>query len=115
MREVLSCKIHKATITEANVSYVGSITIDPLLLEKIDLWPGQKVLVVSNTSGSRLDTYVIKGNTPGNGEICINGAAAHLIKQGEEVIIIGFEFSDHPILEPKCILVDDKNQFVQYL
>ncbi len=115
MREVLSCKIHKATITEANVSYVGSITIDPLLLEKIDLWPGQKVLVVSNTSGSRLETYVIKGSTPGNGEICINGAAAHLIKQGEEVIIIGFEFSDHPILEPKCILVDDKNQFVQYL
>ncbi len=115
MREVLSCKIHKATVTEANVSYVGSITIDPLLLEKIDLWPGQKVLVVSNTSGSRLETYVIKGQTPGNGEICINGAAAHLIKQNEEVIIIGFEYSDHPILEPKCILVDDRNQFVQYL
>ncbi|MAF76613.1 MAG: aspartate 1-decarboxylase [Halobacteriovoraceae bacterium] len=115
MREVLSCKIHKATVTEANVSYVGSITIDPSLLEKIDLWPGQKVLVVSNTSGSRLETYVIKGENPGNGEICINGAAAHLIKQGEEVIIIGFEFSDRPILEPKCILVDDKNQFVQYL
>jgi len=114
MREVLQSKIHKATITEANISYVGSITIDPLLLDKIDLWPGQKVLVVSNTSGSRLETYVIKGLTPGNGEICINGAAAHLIKKGEEVIIISFEMSDRPV-EAKCILVDDSNQFVKYL
>jgi len=114
MREVLQSKIHKATITEANVSYVGSITIDPDLLEKVDLWPGQKVLVVSNTSGSRLETYVIKGKSPGNGEICINGAAAHLIKEGEEVIIISFKFSDQPV-EPKCILVDDKNRFIQFL
>ncbi len=115
MREVLQSKIHKATITEANVSYVGSITIDPVLLEKTDLWPGQKVLVVSNTSGARLETYIIKGETPLNGEICINGAAAHLIQEGEEVIIIGFEYSDQPVLEPKCILVDDKNRFVRYL
>lgn len=115
MREVLQSKIHKATITEANVSYVGSITIDPLLLEKTDLWPGQKVLVVNNSSGSRLETYVIKGENPGNGEICINGAAAHLMKEGEEVIIIGFTFSEKPVLEPKCILVDDKNRFVRYL
>ena len=114
MREVLQSKIHKATITEANISYVGSITIDPALLEKIDLWPGQKVLVVSNTSGARLETYVIKGETSGNGEICINGAAAHLMKKGEEVIIIGFEYSDRPV-EAKCILVNDQNQFVQYL
>lgn len=114
MREVLQSKIHKATITEANISYVGSITIDPTLLEKIDLWPGQKVLVVSNTSGARLETYVIKGENPNSGEICINGAAAHLIKKGEEVIIIGFEYSDRPV-EPKCMLVDDKNQFVKYL
>lgn len=114
MREVLQAKIHKASITEANVSYVGSITIDPVLLEKTDLWPGQKVLVVSNTSGARLETYIIKGQTPYNGEICINGAAAHLIKEGEEVIIIGFTLSDRPV-EPKCILVDDKNAFVRYL
>lgn len=114
MRELLSSKIHKATVTEANISYVGSITIDPLLLRKIDLWPGQKVLVVSNTSGARLETYVIEGKNPGKGEICINGAAAHLIKEGEEVIIIGFELRDTP-LEAKSILVDDKNQFVKYL
>lgn len=114
MREVLQSKIHKARITEANLSYVGSVTIDPLLLDKTDLWPGQKVLIVSNTSGARLETYVIRGEHPGNGEICINGAAAHLIKEGEEVIIIAFTFSDKP-LEAKSILVDDQNRFVTYL
>ena len=114
MREVLQSKIHKAIVTEADVSYVGSVTIDPDLLDKCDIWPGQKVLIVSNTSGARLETYVIKGER-GTGEICINGAAAHLVKPGEEVIIIGFQFSDHPVLEPKCILVDKDNQFVRYL
>lgn len=114
MREVLQSKIHKATITEANLSYVGSVTIDPDLLDKIDLWPGQKVLIVSNTSGARLETYVIRGSKAGNGEICINGAAAHLVKKGEEVIIISFALSEKPI-EAKCILVDGANQFVKYL
>lgn len=113
MREVLQSKIHKATITEADVSYVGSITIDSDLLERIDLWPGQKVMVVSNTSGARLETYVISGH-PGSGEICMNGAAAHLIKKGEEVIIIGFTYSEKPVT-PKCILVDEKNQYVKDL
>ncbi len=113
LREQLQSKIHKAQVTEANVAYVGSITIDNDLLEKINLWPGQKVLVVSNTSGARLETYVIKG-PPGSGIICINGAAAHLIKAKEEVIIIGFAFSETPI-EAKCILVDEKNKFVKYL
>lgn len=113
MREVLQSKIHKATITQADVSYVGSVTIDSDLCERIDLWHGQKVLVVSNTSGARLETYVIHGR-PGSGEICMNGAAAHLIKEGEEVIIIGFQMSDKPI-EPKCILVDERNKFVRDL
>ena len=112
-RELLAAKIHKATVTEANLSYVGSITIDQDLMDKIDLWPGQKVLVVSNTSGARLETYVIIGPR-GSGTICINGAAAHLIKQGEEIIIIGFQFSSEPI-EPKSILVDAFNHFVNFL
>jgi aspartate 1-decarboxylase len=89
------------------------VTIDPDLLDKIDLWEGQKVLIVSNTSGARIETYVIKG-VRGSGEICINGAAAHLIKKGEEVIIIGFKFSSTPI-KPKCIYVDENNRFIQYL
>ncbi|MDD0853074.1 aspartate 1-decarboxylase [Halobacteriovorax sp. GB3] len=113
MRELLQSKIHKATVTQADLSYIGSVTIDQDLLDKCDLWAGQKVLIVSNTSGARLETYVISGER-GTGMICINGAAAHLIKKGEEVIIIGFQFSNDPI-EPKCILVDESNKFVSYL
>lgn len=113
MRELLQSKIHKATVTEADLAYIGSVTIDSDLLERIDLWEGQKVLIVSNTSGARIETYVIRGEA-GSGQICINGAAAHLIKKGEEVIIIGFKFSEKPI-EPKCIYVDQNNKFLRYL
>ncbi len=113
MRWVLHSKIHKATVTQADVNYVGSITIDQELIEKVGLWSGEKVLVVSNTSGVRLETYVIAGQA-GSGQIAMNGAAAHLIKAGDEIIIMGFELSDHPI-EPKVILVDAHNHFVQYL
>lgn len=113
LREVLQGKIHKATVTEANVNYVGSITIDEDLIERADFWHGQKVLVVSNTSGSRLETYVIPGER-GSGRIAMNGAAAHLIKAGEEIIVIGFCLSDKPI-EPKAVLVDAQNRFVRYL
>ena len=113
MREILQSKIHKAIVTEANVSYVGSVTIDSDLMDKIDLWEGQKVLIVSNTSGARLTTYTIRGEA-GSKKICMNGAAAHLIKAGEEIIIIAFQFSNGPV-KPKCILVDENNNFVKYL
>jgi aspartate 1-decarboxylase len=113
-REILTSKIHKATVTQADVAYIGSITIDIALLEKADLWVGQKVLVVSNTSGARLETYTIAGER-NSGVIGINGAAAHLINTGEEVIIIGFALSDQPLDKPTCILVDKGNQFVRYL
>lgn len=113
LRELLQSKIHKATITEADISYIGSITIDQSLLERIDLWPGQKVTVVSNTSGARLETYVIAGE-PDSGMICMNGAAAHLIKKGDEVIIFSYALSDRPV-QPKCILVDAQNKYVQDL
>ncbi len=114
MREVLIAKIHNATVTDADTAYVGSITIDSDLIEKSGLWVGQKVLVVSNTSGARLETYVIEGER-NSGIITINGAAAHLIKKSEIVIIIGFAFSDAPITNPTCVLVDSNNQFVRYL
>jgi len=113
MRQLLSSKIHKATVTQADLNYVGSITIDESLLEKVDLWSGQKVLVVSNTSGARLETYIIVGKK-NSGVICMNGAATHLIKKGEEIIIIGFEFSQKPI-KPKQILVDKNNKFKRFL
>ena len=97
-----------ATVTEANVDYVGSITIDKDLIDAVGLWPGEKVLVVSATSGARLETYVIETES-GSGTIGMNGAAAHLISEGEKVIIMGFEITDKP-LTPKAILVDKHNR-----
>jgi len=113
MRWVLRSKIHKATVTEANLKYVGSITIDEDLIERAGLIEGERVLITSNTSGSRLETYVIVGER-GSGTICMNGAAAHLVTAGEEIIIMGFELSESPIT-PKLILVDQENRFVRYL
>jgi aspartate 1-decarboxylase len=113
MKWVLSSKIQKAVVIEANPDYVGSITIDEDLMDRAGLWPGEKVLVVSNTSGARLETYVITGQR-GEGNICMNGAAAKLIKEGEELIIMGFTLCEQPI-EPKNILVNRKNQFVRYV
>ena len=113
MRVVLKSKIHKATVTEANLNYIGSITIDEILLKKANLWPGERVLVVSNTTGARLETYTIAG-PKGSGVICMNGACAHLVKKGHEVIIMAFEITNKPI-KAKCILVDKKNKFIRYL
>lgn len=113
MRWILRSKIHKATVTEANLDYLGSITIDSALIERAGFLPGEKVLVASNTSGARLETYVIAGERD-SGIICMNGAAAHLIKIGEEVIIMGFELAPYAV-EVKMILVDGRNKFVRYL
>lgn len=113
MRSILRAKIHKAIVTQADVNYVGSITIDKTLLEKVDMWPYEKVLIVSNTSGHRLETYVIEGHED-SGVICMNGAAAHLIKAGEEIIIMAFENAETPI-QPTTVLVDCNNRFVKYL
>ncbi|MET0182122.1 MAG: aspartate 1-decarboxylase [Caulobacterales bacterium] len=106
-------KLHNATVTEANLAYIGSITIDEDLMDSVGLWPGERVLVVSNTSGARLETYVIVGPR-GSGAICMNGAAAHLISEGEEIIIMGFELVDAPIT-PRVALVDRANRFVRWL
>lgn len=113
MRFALRSKIHKATVTEANLNYIGSITIDEELIEKAGFWTGEKALVVSNTTGARLETYVISGKK-GSGIICMNGAAAHLIKVGEEVIIMGFELTDRPI-KAKNVLVDKNNKFAGFI
>jgi aspartate 1-decarboxylase len=113
MRAFLRSKIHKATVTEANLDYIGSITIDEALLEKADIAEYEQVLVVNNTNGNRLETYALKG--PRNsGVICMNGAAAHLVQAGHEVIIMTFEWSNQPI-EPIAVLVDSANKFVEYL
>ncbi|RPI01227.1 MAG: aspartate 1-decarboxylase [Ignavibacteriae bacterium] len=113
MRIYLRAKIHKATITSADLHYVGSITIDERLMELADLDEYEKVLVVDNTNGQRLETYVIRGEKD-SGVIGMNGAAAHLMHQGDEVIIMSFQISNRP-KKPINILVDRNNHFVKYL
>lgn len=112
MRIFLKSKIHNATVTEANLKYVGSITIDEALMRKAEIEEFEKVLVVDNTNGNRLETYVIKG-VKNSGKICMNGAAAHLIKKGDEIIIMTFQLSKKPI-KPKIIIVDKKNNFIRF-
>jgi aspartate 1-decarboxylase len=113
LRWVLRSKIHKAVVTEANPDYVGSITIDADLIERVGLWTNERVLVASTTTGVRLETYVIQGE-PGGGQICMNGPAAHCIFVGEEVVIMGFELTDR-LITPDVILVDSENRFVRNL
>lgn len=87
--EIVKSKIHRVTVTEANLNYIGSITIDRELIEAANLFEGEKVSVVNITNGNRIETYVIPGE-PGSGKIGINGAAAHLFREGDLVIIMAF-------------------------
>ena len=113
MREVLRSKIHRAWVTEANPDYIGSIVIDENLMDKVDMWEFEKVLVCDVDNGSRFETYVIPG-VRGRGEIAVQGAAARLTAEGHCLIIMSFEVSDSPV-EPKMILVDQNNRFVEYI
>ena len=113
MRWILRSKIHKAIVTDEDLNYVGSIGIDKALTEKVGLFPGEKVLVVDNTNGARIETYVIE-EEKNSGKIVIYGAASHLIKKGDEIIIMGFELTDKPI-KAKSILVNKDNKFLKFL
>ena len=113
MRVVLRSKIHRAFVTDANPDYVGSILIDEELMERIDLWNFEKVLVCDVTNGNRFETYAIAGER-GSGVIAVQGAAARLSSKGNCVIIMSFEATDEPI-EPQMILVNEANEFVEYL
>lgn len=113
-RTVVNGKIHRATVTEADLHYVGSITIDADLAEAADLVEGEQVQVVDVTNGARLTTYVIPGE-PGSGVIGINGAAAHLISPGDLVIImsfVGLEESERADHSPRVVHVDGRNRQV---
>lgn len=113
MRWILRSKIHKATVTVADLSYVGSITIDEALIEAVGLRAGEKVLVVDNTNGARLETYVIAGERD-SGVICMNGAAAHLIHKGDDITILGFELTDD-LIEPRKVLMGADNKILRSL
>lgn len=111
MRPMMVAKIHRATITAADLHYVGSITVDSDLLDAADLLPGQQVDVVDVTNGARLTTYVIPGEA-GSGVLCINGAAAHHIHEGDIVILIAYGMladDEARTYTPKVVFVDDAN------
>lgn len=108
MRWMLRSKIHRATVTDANTDYIGSITIDSELMELSGILEGEKVLVAVIDNGNRFETYVIPGPA-GKGDICLNGAAARLVRPGMKVIIMGFELADATI-KPTIVHVDGKNR-----
>lgn len=111
-REILKSKIHRATVTDANLNYKGSITVDPVLLKLADIEEFEKVQVVNLNNGQRFDTYAIKGR-PESGEICVNGAAARLVHTGDMVIIMTYAFMDAQELaahKPRIVQVDAKNR-----
>ncbi len=113
-RTMLKSKIHRATVTQADLHYVGSITIDADLMDAADLLPGEQVAVVDVTNGARLETYVLSG-ARGSGVIGINGAAAHLIKPGDLVIVIsyaGLPEAQARAYEPRIVFVDADNRAV---
>ena len=113
MRNVLRSKIHRAYITDANPDYVGSVIIDRELMEKVDLWEFEKVMICDVTNGNRWETYVLPGDR-GSGTVSVQGAGAKLCQIDDCVIILSFEVSDVPI-EPKMILVNHENEFVEYI
>ncbi len=106
----LKSKIHRAMVTRGDTSYEGSIEIPKDLLDAAGIWPNEKVLVASITSGNRLETYVLVG-PPNTGQIIINGGAAHLIKAGERVVIMSFGLSDKAI-EPKRVICNEFNEII---
>jgi len=113
MRTVLKSKIHRAWVTDANPDYVGSILIDEDLMDRVDIWNFEKVLVCDVTNGSRFETYAIAGER-GSGVCAIQGAAARLSAPGNCLIIMSFEMTDDPV-DPQMILVDEENRFVEFL
>jgi len=112
MRKMMRAKIHRATVTQADVDYEGSITIDRRLLDATDLLPNEAVCVWNVTNGNRFETYVVEGE-PDSGVICVNGAAAHLVRPGHLVIIAAFTWLEEEAArkhEPKVVFVDERNR-----
>jgi aspartate 1-decarboxylase len=114
---MLRAKIHRARVTQADIEYVGSITIDPDLCDAVGVLPGEEVLVADLTNGARFETYVMSGQR-GSGAICVNGAAARLVHVGDRIIIMAFAFvtpEEAKGLKPNVVLVDERNQVVRKL
>ncbi len=115
MRIMMKSKIHRATVTQADLDYVGSVTLDAALMEAADLLEGEQVAIVDITNGARIETYVIPGER-GSGVIGINGAAAHLVHPGDLIIIMSYAVLDDAqarALEPRVVHVDEHNRIVK--
>lgn len=116
-RTMMKSKIHRARVTEANLNYVGSITIDQDILDQAGILPHEKVQVVNNNNGARLETYVIAGER-GSGVVCLNGAAARLVQPGDIVIIVAYAMLSEEELgefRPKIALMNEQNQVVEMI
>ncbi|MFC4777601.1 aspartate 1-decarboxylase [Paenibacillus sp. GCM10023252] len=117
LRTMMKSKLHRATVTEANLNYVGSITIDEDLMEAADLLENEKVQIVNNNNGARFETYVITG-ARGSGVICLNGAAARMVQPGDQVIIISYAVMNNEeakSYEPVVVILNEQNRPVQKL
>jgi len=117
LRTVCKSKIHRATVTDANVEYPGSLTLDADLMKAADLLPYEQVHVVDVTNGARLVTYCMEG-APGSGTVCVNGAAARLVAPGDKIIIISYTQLDASELDsfaPKIVTVDERNRILQLI
>ncbi|WP_100407241.1 aspartate 1-decarboxylase [Bacillus solitudinis] len=116
-RTMMKAKIHRARVTEANLNYVGSITIDEDIMDAVDILENEKVQIVNNNNGARLETYVIKGPR-GSKVFCLNGAAARLVQEGDVIIVISYALvaqekaKDH---KPRVAIMDETNQIVEML
>jgi aspartate 1-decarboxylase len=111
-RLMMKSKIHRATVTDANLHYQGSVTVDPLLLEEADILENERVEIYNVTNGNRFATYAIPG-APGKGEICLNGAAAHLVSKGDLVILAtyaDYEDAEARRHSPTVVFVDERNR-----
>ncbi|KAB3537701.1 aspartate 1-decarboxylase [Alkaliphilus pronyensis] len=111
MLNFFKSKLHRGTVTEANLNYVGSVTIDENLLKEANIYPNEKVQIVNNNNGARFETYVIKGEA-GSGVICLNGAAARLVQPGDKVIIIAYCWlneEEASTFKPKVLILDENN------
>jgi aspartate 1-decarboxylase len=116
-RMMMNSKLHRATVTEANLDYVGSITIDSELLDAAGMLPNEKVHVVNNNNGARFETYIIAGE-PGSGVICVNGAAARLVQKGDIVIILSYAYVSNEEAKqhtPTVLLMDKANKIEEVI
>ncbi|MCK6257486.1 aspartate 1-decarboxylase [Fictibacillus sp. WQ 8-8] len=116
-RTMMKGKIHRARVTESNLNYVGSITIDEDILDAVDMVPNEKVQIVNNNNGARFETYIIPGPR-GTGVMCLNGAAARLVQEGDVIIVISYAMmaeEEVPFHQPRVAIMDENNSITEIL